>query len=170
MQQVAAHGTVPLDRADLGGHPPRERAEALDRTLTGELNRPYDLRQGPLTRALLIRLADQEHILLLAQHHIVTDGWSVGVWYASWPRSTPPRCPEPPPRSPNPPCSTRTSPCGSAAVPPPPGESTDLEYWRGLLAGMETAASCPPTAAPSRCAPRRARCTAVSCPPSWWRG
>ena len=51
-------------------------AQALaDRTVT----EPFDLAQGPLLRALLIRLADEDHVLLLAKHHIVGDGWSVDV-------------------------------------------------------------------------------------------
>ncbi|MFD7072549.1 condensation domain-containing protein, partial [Streptomyces sp. NPDC059913] len=44
-----------------------------------ELARPYDLRNGPLVRVLLVRLADDEHICVLGMHHIVTDGWSMGV-------------------------------------------------------------------------------------------
>ncbi|WP_038436646.1 non-ribosomal peptide synthetase [Pseudomonas brassicacearum] len=40
---------------------------------------PFDLRQGPLIRGRLLRLADDEHILLITQHHIISDGWSVGV-------------------------------------------------------------------------------------------
>ncbi|MEU5692152.1 amino acid adenylation domain-containing protein [Actinosynnema sp. NPDC020468] len=43
------------------------------------LARPFDLRHGPLTRALLVPLADEDHVLVVAQHHIVTDGWSVAV-------------------------------------------------------------------------------------------
>ncbi|MER5579979.1 condensation domain-containing protein, partial [Streptomyces massasporeus] len=44
-----------------------------------ELARPYDLREGPLVRVLLVRLATDEHICVLGMHHIVTDGWSMGV-------------------------------------------------------------------------------------------
>ncbi|WP_344318934.1 amino acid adenylation domain-containing protein, partial [Streptomyces yatensis] len=138
VQQVAAHGTVPLDRVDLGGQPARERAEALERTLTGELNRPYDLRQGPLTRALLIRLADEEHILLLAQHHIVTDGWSVGVLvrelaalYAAEVSGTAAELPEPALQYPDFALWERGRPASAR-------EDADLEYWRARLAGMQT--------------------------------
>ncbi|MCM3804719.1 non-ribosomal peptide synthase/polyketide synthase [Streptomyces sp. DR7-3] len=53
--------------------------EALDRVLLAEYARPFDLRTGPVLRALLIRLAEDEHVLLLTAHHIVTDGWSMGV-------------------------------------------------------------------------------------------
>ncbi|MFI6109010.1 condensation domain-containing protein, partial [Streptomyces sp. NPDC051310] len=44
-----------------------------------ELARPYDLRTGPLVRVLLVRLRDDEHVCVLGMHHIVTDGWSMGV-------------------------------------------------------------------------------------------
>ncbi|TDV57554.1 non-ribosomal peptide synthase protein (TIGR01720 family)/amino acid adenylation domain-containing protein [Actinophytocola oryzae] len=53
--------------------------EGLDAVLVKELARPYDLRTGPLTRALLVRLGHTDHVLLLAQHHLVTDGWSVAI-------------------------------------------------------------------------------------------
>ncbi|MGW4875636.1 non-ribosomal peptide synthase/polyketide synthase [Streptomyces sp. NPDC004262] len=78
-QHVAPHPDLPLRTADLTAVPEHKRAEAAEHALTEELSRPYDLAAGPLTRALLIRLADDDHLLLLAQHHIVTDGWSVGV-------------------------------------------------------------------------------------------
>ncbi|MEU3026957.1 amino acid adenylation domain-containing protein, partial [Streptomyces incarnatus] len=44
-----------------------------------EMTRPYDLKSGPLVRVLLVRLADDEHICVLGMHHIVTDGWSMGI-------------------------------------------------------------------------------------------
>ncbi|MBO4275797.1 condensation domain-containing protein, partial [Microbispora triticiradicis] len=53
--------------------------EELDRALAEEYARPFDLRRGPLFRALLLRAGEHEHVLLLTAHHIVTDGWSMGV-------------------------------------------------------------------------------------------
>ncbi|HVS00777.1 MAG TPA: condensation domain-containing protein, partial [Thermoanaerobaculia bacterium] len=44
-----------------------------------EARRPFDLQRGPLLRLTLLRLSGQEHILLLTMHHIVSDGWSMGV-------------------------------------------------------------------------------------------
>ena len=41
--------------------------------------RPFDLGAGPLLRARLLRLGDAEHVLLVTMHHIVSDGWSLGV-------------------------------------------------------------------------------------------
>ena len=44
--------------------------------------RRFDLAKGPLFKAALIRLSEEEHILLLTMHHIVSDGWSMGVFTA----------------------------------------------------------------------------------------
>jgi amino acid adenylation domain-containing protein len=55
-------------------------AASAARQLAGaEAARPFDLRQGPLLRARLVRLDVEEHLLLLTLHHIVSDGWSLGV-------------------------------------------------------------------------------------------
>ncbi|MFG3016457.1 non-ribosomal peptide synthase/polyketide synthase [Streptomyces cinerochromogenes] len=79
VQRVAPEPDLPLRTADLTDVPEARRTEAAEALLTEELSRPFDLAAGPLSRALLVRLAAEDHLLLLAQHHIVTDGWSVGV-------------------------------------------------------------------------------------------
>ncbi|MHC5857699.1 amino acid adenylation domain-containing protein [Nostoc sp.] len=53
---------------------------AVQKLLTQESQRPFDLTHGPLLRAKLLRLAQQEHILLLEMHHIISDGWSTEVF------------------------------------------------------------------------------------------
>src|SRR6185295_19099851 len=54
--------------------------EAVVREMAAEeAARPFDLARGPMWRARLLQLGEQEHVLLLTMHHIVTDGWSVGV-------------------------------------------------------------------------------------------
>ncbi|ANN17190.1 non-ribosomal peptide synthetase [Amycolatopsis orientalis] len=63
---------LPLPVADVA-------AEALDRVLLEEYSRPFDLKRGPLARAWLGRTGPEEHVLLMCVHHIVTDGWSMGV-------------------------------------------------------------------------------------------
>lgn len=47
--------------------------------LEDELQQPFDLARGPLLRAALARLSASEHVLVLTMHHIISDGWSVGV-------------------------------------------------------------------------------------------
>lgn len=46
-----------------------------------EACRPFDLTQGPLLRTKLLRLSEDEHLLLLTMHHTIGDGWSLGVFY-----------------------------------------------------------------------------------------
>ncbi|MGW7276673.1 amino acid adenylation domain-containing protein, partial [Streptomyces sp. NPDC054864] len=71
-------------------HPPRPVAlllldapeggrEPLDALVHSLLAEPFDLRTGPLLRPALIRVAPEEHVLVLSMHHIVMDGWSLGV-------------------------------------------------------------------------------------------
>ncbi len=51
----------------------------LKALVEAEIDQPFDLQQGPLLRVKLLRLAPQEHVLVLVQHHIVSDGWSMQV-------------------------------------------------------------------------------------------
>ena len=52
---------------------------AVDRAVGEELERPFDLVRGPLFRARLVVAADDAGVLVLNMHHMVTDGWSLGV-------------------------------------------------------------------------------------------
>ncbi|SFY45641.1 HxxPF-repeated domain-containing protein, partial [Streptomyces atratus] len=63
--------TVPDESGDA-----QKAAERLSAALTA---RPFDLERGPLLRWMLTWLGDDDHVLALSMHHIVSDGWSVGV-------------------------------------------------------------------------------------------
>ncbi len=67
---------------DLSGLDPEEREAAVAETLERERNTPFDLEKGPLFRASLLRLGEEEHLLVLDAHHIVCDGWSYNVLLA----------------------------------------------------------------------------------------
>ncbi|WP_338264420.1 non-ribosomal peptide synthase/polyketide synthase [Corallococcus caeni] len=54
-------------------------AAKLPERLTEEARRPFDLRRGPLMRGLLLRVADDDHVLMIVIHHIAFDGWSIDV-------------------------------------------------------------------------------------------
>ncbi len=70
---------VELEVVDLTGLAEADReAEAL-RLAREEARRPFDLERGPLFRARLLRLGREDHVALLTLHHIVSDGWSMGV-------------------------------------------------------------------------------------------
>ena len=70
---------VGLPVIDLSARPEQEREAESLRLAREEANRPFDLTTGPLLRATLLRLAEEEHILLLTTHHIISDGWSIGI-------------------------------------------------------------------------------------------
>jgi amino acid adenylation domain-containing protein len=79
IQVIALPEPFPLPLLDLQSQPETERAAEVDRLATEEAQRPFDLTRGPLIRASLLRLAEKTHVLLLTMHHIVSDGWSIGV-------------------------------------------------------------------------------------------
>jgi amino acid adenylation domain-containing protein len=64
---------------DLRQHAGNQREQELRRLASEEARRPFDLAQGPLFRACLVRLTEDDQVLLLTLHHIVADGWSMGV-------------------------------------------------------------------------------------------
>jgi amino acid adenylation domain-containing protein len=78
-QIVAPASRLALERRDLSGLPPGERAAALRRLLAEELARPFTLSRDPMLRASLVREDERSHVLVLLMHHIVSDGWSIGV-------------------------------------------------------------------------------------------
>jgi amino acid adenylation domain-containing protein len=82
VQAVADAGEAGVPRVDLEGLPGERRDLEARRLTVEEASRPFDLRQGPLVRARLVRLAAEEHALLVTLHHIISDGWSLGVLHA----------------------------------------------------------------------------------------
>jgi amino acid adenylation domain-containing protein len=66
-----------LRRDDLSGR--ADPQAGLDAATAAEAALPFDLERGPLVRGRLVRLADEDHVLLVTLHHIAADGWSMGV-------------------------------------------------------------------------------------------
>ena len=81
VQVVLDDPPVRLDVRDLSGLPEEERMPAVRRIADEVTYRPFDLARGPLLRPTLLRLAAGDHALLLPVHHIVTDGWSQGIFW-----------------------------------------------------------------------------------------
>ncbi|WP_429496550.1 amino acid adenylation domain-containing protein [Paraburkholderia youngii] len=76
--EILPPGTdLPVLEHDLRERP--DAAAALVALCAEEACTPFDLARGPLVRGRLVRMSEQEHVFLLTQHHIVADGWSVGV-------------------------------------------------------------------------------------------
>jgi amino acid adenylation domain-containing protein len=79
VQVIAAFAGFALPIDDLSTLDPAAREVEVRRRTTENAARPFDLAAGPLFRAALLRVADEEHVLLMCIHHIVSDGWSSGV-------------------------------------------------------------------------------------------
>ena len=76
---IAEHLELEVGLRDLSAMDPTQRLQIAEQESLDNLRLPFDLRQAPLIRARVLRFGDQQHLLLLALHHMVADGWSVGV-------------------------------------------------------------------------------------------
>ncbi|HEX2076781.1 MAG TPA: amino acid adenylation domain-containing protein, partial [Longimicrobium sp.] len=81
VQVIAPFGGLALRVEDLSALSEADREAAVRRRAGEEARRAFDLAAGPLFRAALLRLGEEDHVLLLSMHHIVSDGWSMGVLF-----------------------------------------------------------------------------------------
>ena len=79
VQAIEPSVGISLAIRDLALLPESNREEEARRLAREEAQHPFDLTVAPLMRATLLRLADDDHVLLLNTHHIVSDGWSLRV-------------------------------------------------------------------------------------------
>jgi amino acid adenylation domain-containing protein len=79
VQVIASTLTLTLPVVDLRGLPKNQRETEARRLARKERRQPFDLAQGPLLRTTLLRLDEEEHVLVLTMHHIISDGWSIGI-------------------------------------------------------------------------------------------
>ncbi|HEX6537646.1 MAG TPA: condensation domain-containing protein [Candidatus Dormibacteraeota bacterium] len=134
LQVVRLPEHVPLEVSDVSELPPAERARWVEERITGAGVEPFDLVDGPLFAPSLVRLAPDEHVLIIRTHHSVFDDWSVGVFrrqlselYAAYSAGREPQLPVVP---------------GFAAfareqrrrLAGDPGAG-EIEYWRAQLSG-----------------------------------
>ena len=56
-------------------------AAKLQEIITKQVNQVFDLSNGPLLRAKLLRLGSESHTLVLSMHHIIIDGWSMSIFF-----------------------------------------------------------------------------------------
>ena len=80
VQRIAPVLEVGLPVVELQGLDEGEREAEVRRLAAEEAQRPFDLARGPLLRVCLLKLGEEDHGLLVTLHHIVTDGWSMGVF------------------------------------------------------------------------------------------
>jgi amino acid adenylation domain-containing protein len=72
---------IDFPKIDLSGFSRTERESEVQRLATEAARRPFVLSEGPLFRSTLLRLGSEEHVLLQTLHHIIADGWSMGILY-----------------------------------------------------------------------------------------
>jgi amino acid adenylation domain-containing protein len=124
-----------LPLADLAGLPAAAAAAEVERLLAAAAARPFELARGPLWRALLLRLGERDHVLQLALHHIVCDGWSldvlvreIGALYEAHASGRPAALPPLPIQYADFAVWQRQALAGE-------GLARQLDYWKGQLAG-----------------------------------
>ncbi|MDM5058142.1 amonabactin biosynthesis non-ribosomal peptide synthetase AmoG [Aeromonas rivipollensis] len=86
-QEILPHQQFKLQIEDVSAEPDVEREAYVARRVREEIGRPFSLTQGDLSRVHLIRLGSREHVLLITQHHIISDGWSVKNMFADLKRA-----------------------------------------------------------------------------------
>jgi amino acid adenylation domain-containing protein len=78
-QQIQSAMPLPLPITDLTGLTGAAQETAVQQHSDAEAQAPFDLANGPLFRARLLKRQPDDHILLLTMHHIISDGWSIGI-------------------------------------------------------------------------------------------
>ena len=72
--------SLPLTMIEMTGLSVAERETQTRQVTAHEARRIFDLTQGPLVRTSILRLSDNEHVLLVSMHHSISDGWSLGIF------------------------------------------------------------------------------------------
>ena len=81
MQIVHPASTMSLSTTDLRNGETSQREEVLQRYLQDHASQPFDLDQGPLLRVGIVQINNDEHVVHLCMHHIISDGWSMSVLF-----------------------------------------------------------------------------------------
>lgn len=78
-QVISPTARLTLDITDLSGMAEPDAQAKVAYLTAEEARRPFDLATGPLMRASLVKLGEKSHIVLFTMHHVISDGWSMGV-------------------------------------------------------------------------------------------
>ena len=79
VQKIEHPGAIGIQTIDLSSLPDAEQQQVVDRTISAELVRPFDLAREVLLRVIYLTLSGDRGVLLFNTHHIVSDGWSMQV-------------------------------------------------------------------------------------------
>ncbi|MDM5294858.1 amino acid adenylation domain-containing protein [Peribacillus simplex] len=84
IQQIQSHVFSPLPQMDLTILSLEDREREMKRFIQNEAEEPFHLGQGPLIRTRILKMDKEEWILLCTMHHIISDGWSMGILLEEW--------------------------------------------------------------------------------------
>jgi len=138
----------------------KDREEEIRQKAVEEARKPFDLKKGPLTRITVLKAGPEDHVVLLTLHHIISDGWSMGVLigeisalYAAYSRNQPSPLPELP---------LQYADYAEWQKEYLQGEVLEkqLNYWKEHLGAnppvLDQCWNCPPTGRARRCKPMQA--------------
>ena len=80
-QVIAPSSPFRIELIDLSSFPEDIRIMKMRRRIKEDMHHPYDLLRGPLLRVTMLKVGEQKHAMLIAMHHIISDGWSLEVLY-----------------------------------------------------------------------------------------
>ncbi len=80
VQVIQEKGRAGLSVTNIRGLADKDIEEEIKRRIDSEAKNPFDLSSGPLSRFILLKLKKTEHVFILTMHHIMSDGWSMGVF------------------------------------------------------------------------------------------
>ncbi|HLH61201.1 MAG TPA: amino acid adenylation domain-containing protein [Ktedonobacteraceae bacterium] len=81
VQAIAPRISFSMPLLDLQGFPQDVQKMKLRRLIKEEIRKPFDLRRGPLLRATMLKLAPDDHAMMITMHHIVSDAWSMEILF-----------------------------------------------------------------------------------------
>ncbi|MFG2342387.1 amino acid adenylation domain-containing protein [Streptomyces yangpuensis] len=143
VQRITPSDTVPVTVITVPGDSPDQQLLQARELAGAEIARAFDLSTGPLVRATLLRLHEQDHILLLVVHHVATDAWSQGVLVrelsAAYGELVAGRLPALPPL----PVQYADYAVWERARLSGPSMQRQLDYWQKQLSGMDPALELP---------------------------
>lgn len=138
VQAIADSIEISLPVIDLQSTPAEEQTNRIQQLILEVAAKPFDLANGPLLRVSLLRLSEQSHVLVLVMHHVICDGWSMGIFlselsalYAGYTNGKPASFPELP-------IQYADFACWEQQHLQEKVMETNLSYWKQQLANLPT--------------------------------
>jgi amino acid adenylation domain-containing protein len=137
-QVVTPAAPIRLQTSDLGHLSGAQQAEAIRQTALAAVGAPFDLAAGPLFHVHLVVLGPSHHLLIAPIHHIISDGWSMGVLFRDLYNAYSARASKRPPEWNPLPITYAQYSQGQRCLSDESARSRSLAYWRAALAGCPT--------------------------------